>query len=774
MSGISMVFNTAKQAIAANQIGLNVTGHNISNVNTPAFSRQSMIQTNQQPAKLGGLNLGTGVSVDLIVRSSDQLLENRLMHQNSTLARHEQAQSYMSIIENLFNENSETSLSRQLSTFWNGWNDLSNMPTGFPERLGVYDAGVRTAEQFQSLSDTMRQIQMDLDREVDTGVGTINSLAKQIAAINLDIIGSSMKNDANDQLDKRNALVTRLAELIDLQTYEQPNGALTVGTATGHVLVSNGETFQLETRSGNVYWVNSFGAGVDVTDRIQGGKVGGWLEMRDEIIPQFSQDLNALAEGVIWSVNLKHSQGAGQKFFSDPLTGSYRTNSSQQFDTLDFGDRIDYSGDFRIWTKNTGVIPPALSSITVDMAVSTAPPAYGAGSFATANTRYDIKVLNGGTVNADAIDFQWREGGGAWSPAVTMPVGASAVTIDGKTLNFAAGKALVSGNTLTVNTDGAGAPSPLNLGITGAANSVMDTYVFTTKSGGVVGTDLIEIEWQNGATAGAFTIRPTAVPIAVGVDGMTLSFSGGTVLSGDTFTVKTGVSGTPGLQLPSEWHWTLSSFAGEFNRAADLSGGGAGLAKIVASVTSDNELKFSPVAGYEFAFSDDLVQDSGVAAALGFNTFFTGNRANDINVNKVLQDKSLIAAARIDGTTGELAAGDNRNAIDIAGLQHVSQQMAQWTYNRRHGDRSGITNLTAEGYFQAMIGGIGIKSASIDRNAEFNRITMEMITDQRNSISGVNLDEEMINLMKYQHGFAVASKLLTVADEMMQTLLAAR
>jgi flagellar hook-associated protein FlgK len=770
MSGLSMVLNTAKEALSAAQIGLNVTGHNISNVDTPSFSRQSVVQATPPPTTFSGLSLGTGVKVDEVIRSSDMFLENRLLDQQSTLSQNQEAQSYMSIMENLFNENSDTSLSSRLSAFWNGWNDLSNNPTGVSERQGVYDAGIQTVDQFQSLSENMRQIQTDLDQEINAGIENINTLTKQIASVNLNIIGSP-GNNPNDQIDKRNALVTQLAQLIDLQTYQQPNGSLTVSTGTGHVLVSGGESYKLETRSGQVNWVNSNGGDVDITDRIKGGKIGGWLEMRDEIIPQVNQDLNALAEEVIWSVNLHHSQGVGLNFFSNALTGSSQTDSFQLFDTLAFGDRIDYSGDFKMWTQNTGSVPPVLSGITVPMNVSTAAPTYVAGppSFTTPNTYYDINVISGGTVNTDSIDFQWRQGGvGGWT-TVTMPAGTNAVSIDGQLINFASASELTSGNTLRVNTDNEGDPNPLNLSTSGTANSALDNYVFKVKNGGVIGTDPIEIEWQNGATFGSFTLDSGASPSIVKVDGMTLNFAGGNVLAGDTFTVATDGNGTTDPHVPSQWHWTLSSFADAFNKAADASGGGT--RNIEASVTSYNTIKFTPSAGYDFAFSDDQALDSGVAAALGFNTFFTGKNAQDISVNSVLQDTDNIAAARLDGTTGVYGLGDTQNAIVIAGLQYKTSEIPQWTYDRRYGDKSGTTNLTAEGYYQGMIGTIGIKSASINRNTDFNQTTMGMITDQRNSISGVNLDEEMVNLMKYQQGFAVASKLLTTANEMMQTLL---
>ena len=189
-----------------------------------------------------------------------------------------------------------------------------------------------------------------------------------------------------------------------------------------------------------------------------------------------------------------------------------------------------------------------------------------------------------------------------------------------------------------------------------------------------------------------------------------------------------------------------------------------------ASVTDDNRLTFTPLAGYQYAFSDEGTTDAGVAAALGFNTFFTGGGASDMAVNHVLDDKDNIAAAQLDAT-GQYGTGDNRNAIAIADIQYDAHSMAQWTFDRQSYNRSGTTSLTAEGYYQAMIGAMGIQSAGINRDMEFNQVMVDKIQEQRDAISGVNLDEEMINLMKFQHAFAVASKLLTVADEMMQTLL---
>nr|NJM03604.1 hypothetical protein [Desulfobacula sp.] len=116
---------------------------------------------------------------------------------------------------------------------------------------------------------------------------------------------------------------------------------------------------------------------------------------------------------------------------------------------------------------------------------------------------------------------------------------------------------LVAGNTLTVNTDTLGNPDPLDLRITGRANSINDIYQFTIVSGGKVGQvpgdgeEPLVIAWSNSVTTGTFTIEghdppyTPETPVEIVVDGMTLKFSDGTLFSGDVFTVTTGIRGCP-------------------------------------------------------------------------------------------------------------------------------------------------------------------------------------------------------------------------------------
>ncbi len=103
-----------------------------------------------------------------------------------------------------------------------------------------------------------------------------------------------------------------------------------------------------------------------------------------------------------------------------------------------------------------------------------------------------------------------------------------------------------------------------------------------------------------------------------------------------------------------------------------------------------------------------------------------------------------------------MAAGDNSNALDMAGLQYR--------------DVSGL-NDTLDNYLASLEGSIGIKSQSISRTKEYNDVILSKLKETRNNISAVSLDEEMTDLIKFQHAYGAAAKLISTADEMYQTLL---
>ncbi|MBF0102132.1 MAG: flagellar hook-associated protein FlgK [Desulfobacterales bacterium] len=912
MPGIPLTLSIARSAIAAQQYGLSVSGHNVSNVNNPDYSRQIVQYTTKGSYRYSHYILGDGVNMDQVQRSTDQMIETHLSNSKSSLASFEASQTYMKTVENIFNENEDSSISAILSQFWNTWHDLSNNPEGGSERIGVYDNAVRLSSEMSNLNLSLSDMKQELMNEINLSIDQINSISEQISKINEVIPGLEVSGrSANDQRDQVNGLINKLAQLVNVQSFQQSNGTISVSTANGFLLVTGNEHFNLQMKGNNIEWVGSNGKNAfDITQKLSGGKIAGWMKMHNEIVPKFQADFNSLAKELIWDVNRTHSQGVGLDLFADPLKGKYKTDENGMFSTLTYGDKIDYTKDFKMWISDKSKLNPVKTSVEVDLGISDGVEI--SGNSGHANEKYIFTVIESGIagqVNSPKIAWERYRSDGTFTGAngvISLDQGAGAYQIEGDVSLVVSdnAKTFIAGNTLTMNTANSDQGEPADLMITSSsrANSSQDTYVFKVKTPqGEIGKNPIEIDWSSNFKSGTITLPaeyPYEPPVDVTVDGMALRFSNGNLYSGDVFTIKTDAEGDPTLQKASDWHWTLDSFKTQLEREMSY----AGVSGVTPLITDDHALMFIPTSSqYIFGFgvddSDHLIRsdhgisgfpieigtnnevnfyedvgrgynemrtayipqgtyesgedlanavedamnaasnhsilykanfdeanrkfiieeetpkkliamkmdwnttnsagsamgyiyndeyitskeidmpkqdnNSGLLAALGINTFFTGQDASTIKVHEMMADKNNIAASKID-PTGNYGYGDNSNALEMTDIQYNTKTFYHWQYDVHGIGQSNAINVSFEEYYQGMIGSLGIESSDIARGLDFNQVMVEKLNEQRFSVAGVSLDEEMVNIMKFQHAFTVASKLLKIADEMLNTIVEMR
>lgn len=183
-----------------------------------------------------------------------------------------------------------------------------------------------------------------------------------------------------------------------------------------------------------------------------------------------------------------------------------------------------------------------------------------------------------------------------------------------------------------------------------------------------------------------------------------------------------------------------------------------------ASVNSDGYFELRADTDCTFAIaSSSTGEPNNAMAILGVNTYFTydlddGDFAETMEVNSVLKDDTdLIAAGTLD-SDNQVAAGDNRIALAIYNLQDTEIEM----------DGS---STTIDAYYAALVSQVGIDSENAQSNESYNSSLLNEYTTQLESVTGVNLDEEMVDLLKYQRSYQAAAKIITAADEMLQTLL---
>ncbi|MBU1196503.1 MAG: flagellar hook-associated protein FlgK [Proteobacteria bacterium] len=399
MSGISSTLSIAKTAIAAQQYGLNITGQNIANVNNPNYSVQHADQVSMKPALYAGFLFGTGVNTNQIRQSVDNLLEQRLTSELSTQASFEEQESYMRILEGFFDENSQTSISTLLTEFWNSWQDLSDNPKGSSERVSVFENGKQLASRFEAAVIDMDDLSQDINADINSAVMQVNELSAKIARLNREVVSSEISRSANDLRDQRNRLVDELGKLIDIDTFEQPDGSLIVNVANSYNIVSGVETNDIYFKGKEVVWKSSASGDIAISDKISGGVIGGLLAMRDEVIPKYRSEIDELSREMIWAINYQHSQGAGLEYFKDAVTGDYAADESGWLTSLEFGDKIDFSQDFTMWTEDTTHAQAQYNKIEIDMGLSQASITNWQGTApGGVQSIYKLTVLDGATL----------------------------------------------------------------------------------------------------------------------------------------------------------------------------------------------------------------------------------------------------------------------------------------------------------------------------------------------------------------------------------------
>jgi flagellar hook-associated protein 1 FlgK len=172
---------------------------------------------------------------------------------------------------------------------------------------------------------------------------------------------------------------------------------------------------------------------------------------------------------------------------------------------------------------------------------------------------------------------------------------------------------------------------------------------------------------------------------------------------------------------------------------------------ITATITSEGKLKIDADAGVEFSFSED---SSSVLAVLGVNAYFTGTDASTIGVREDLltSPDSLAVGRMVDGTFVE-----NATALGLADLLESSL--------------TDLSGRSITSFWREKVAAIGTKSAGAAMDASAAGDVRASLENQRAAVSGVSTDEESLNLMAFQRQYQGAARLISVADEMFDTLM---
>jgi flagellar hook-associated protein 1 FlgK len=312
----------ASRALRVNQQVIEVTGHNLANVNTPGYTRQTANIVATDPymvpgpeGSVGPLQVGTGVEVASITRVRDEFIERQLQSGSAEQGQLNTLRDLIQRAQGAYNEPGTGGLSSLLTAFFNSFQQLSQNAESGTLRETVRQQAETLSRQFNQVSTSLSSMEDDIAQRAQRAVEEVNGLAQQVAALNLDIKKQiALGNRPNDLLDKRDALIQQLGELVGATTTAETDAS---GRQTGAVNVAvNGFVLVDSDHAGKLPSDFKFLNGIpQLTDGssdipVTGGELGGLLRA-SSLIAGYRSDLNTVASTLIIRVNAQHEAGYG-------------------------------------------------------------------------------------------------------------------------------------------------------------------------------------------------------------------------------------------------------------------------------------------------------------------------------------------------------------------------------------------------------------------------------------------------------------------------------
>lgn len=314
MSGLFASLSAAAHSLDAQRYGLDVTGQNIANLNTEGYVRRRIELAERQP--IDGVG---GVEVLGVRATRDAFIDRRLRSELPAESRDSAMASALSVVETSLGSTGR-SIDGALNSLFTAFSALSVDPQSSVARDGVLLQASRLATAFNEMSARLESSRQQADSDIRGSVDQINQLASTIADLNAQIGGAPTGADVEPLRDRLDVALQGLSKLTTISVISQPRGTVDVAIGSGRALVVGGESYSLAVTNAPGSGLAEIRAGgVDITDSLEGGSIGGLLAVRDEVLPDYQAQLDQLAYDVTTKINQVHSTGYDLNGNTGPL-----------------------------------------------------------------------------------------------------------------------------------------------------------------------------------------------------------------------------------------------------------------------------------------------------------------------------------------------------------------------------------------------------------------------------------------------------------------------
>ncbi|MDO8988269.1 MAG: flagellar hook-associated protein FlgK [Sideroxyarcus sp.] len=636
------IYGIGVSALNAAQAGIATTTHNIANASTPGYSRQETIQSAGMPQNTGAGYFGQGVNVTNVVRRYDQFLGAQVLEAQTQASNLNTQLGLSQQVSNLLGD-SNGGLTPVIQDFFAAVNAVSNAPQSVPARQTMIASAQSLVNRFQTLDQNLNLIRDGLNGQISTSVSTINSIAKQIAALNEKIVmlqANTPGQPPNDLLDQRDQLVSQLSQEIRVSTMKQSDGTMNVFIGSGQSLVVGNQVSTLQTVTSatdptalEVAYFNASSGTVSSIPQnsLQGGNLGGYLNFRQDVLDPAANALGRIAMGLADTFNQQQQQG------------------------------IDLQG------------------------------ALGGSMFTLAAPRVTNSYNNTGT---GAI-------------------------------------------TATVNSTSALTASDYMVRFDGTNYNVYDSAT-------------------NATVGGPYSVAAMTAGQAVAGTGITLQLTAGAAASGDSFLVRPTVNGAGAISLAITDPTKIAAASPVRSNAptANLGSGVIAAATVVPGLPLNANL-LQPIT-ITFNNPPTTYTATGTGAPVGPQAYTSG-AAITINgwTTKISGTPSAGDTFTVQQNTN--ATTDGTNILLMAALQTANTLV------------NGTTSF--QGAYGQLIGQVGSQTRELTVVSQAQTSLLDQVTQAQQAVSGVNLDEEAANLLRYQQAYQAAGKAMQIANTMFETIL---
>ncbi|AGX87414.1 flagellar hook-associated protein FlgK [Candidatus Symbiobacter mobilis] len=314
---MSGVLNVATKALLANQTLLQTTGHNIANVNTPGYSRQSGVLHTTPGQVTGGGYVGKGVDIVDIARTYNEFLTRQSAMAGSISAGDATRAEKMRMLEDIF-PSGESALGAAVSDMLNAFADVAGAPTDLTARTVALTRVNEAASRMRSVSQSLDDLQLRVSQEISQKVDTANSIAQSIATVNRQISDARGNGQtANDLLDQRDQLLRELGEYVQATTIENDDGTMSVFIGGGQTLVYGSTVSTLSAGSDDFADPTKSKLSIHRGDQEQmldenllgGGQISGLIRFQNNDLNEGRNLMGRLTLAVSTSMNDQHRLG---------------------------------------------------------------------------------------------------------------------------------------------------------------------------------------------------------------------------------------------------------------------------------------------------------------------------------------------------------------------------------------------------------------------------------------------------------------------------------